>query len=91
MPQVRLVGRIFNGILRDSDRTVWTTAEEMQSVPEDLYTGIPEEDIYLIKAYMPSGADLLVTADTGLFHACESSNSINCQLRDDFLKSFASQ
>ena len=87
-PKIRPLGRRFYSILRDSNRTIWANYEQMQSVPEAIYSGMPEEDIYLIKAYVPSGADLLVTSDTGLFLACESSNTINCQLRDDFLKEF---
>ena len=90
IPQVRLAGRLFNNILRDSDRTVWTTAEEMQLVPDEVQAGIPDEDIYLIRAYVSSGADLLVTSDTGLYRACDSSVRIVCQLRDNFLKTFAS-
>ena len=89
-PRIRTAARIFNNILRDSNRTIWTNYEQMETVPEDLYSGMPEEDIYLIKAYVPSGANLLVTSDTGLFRACELSNHINCQLRDDFLKTFVS-
>lgn len=90
-PRVRTAARLFHNILRNSDRTIWTNYEQMESVPANIYSGIPEEDIYLIRAYATSGADLLVTSDTGLFQACESNDTINCQLRDDFLKATEGQ
>ncbi len=88
MPRVRSVGRMFHDILRDSDRAIWTNSEDMQAVSEDLYVEIPEEDIYLVKAYHCASADLLVTTDTELFRMCESNKTVNCQMRDEFLKSF---
>ena len=90
-PQIRTGARLFRNILRDSNRTIWTNYQQMEAVPADIYSGIPEEDIYLIKAYVTSGAELLVTSDIGLYQACESSNIINCQLRDDFLRGFQTQ
>ena len=90
-PQVRAVARLFNNILHDSNRTIWTNYQQMEAVPADIYSAIPEEDIYLIKAYVTSSAELLVTSDIGLYQACESSNTINCQLREDFLKGFQTQ
>ena len=88
-PRVRSAGRLFSNILRDSDRTIWTNYEEMQAVSEELYRGIPDEDIYLVKAYHCAKAHLLVTTDMGLFHACQSYEWVNCQIRDEFLRSFS--
>ena len=90
-PKIRLIGRYFYSILLDSDRTIWTNYDEMQAVSEELYRGIPEEDIYLIQAYHCAEADLLVTTDTGLFGACQSKESVSCQFRDEFLRSFSAQ
>ena len=87
-PKIRSIGKLFNSILRDSDRTIWTNYDEMQAVSAELYRGIPEEDIYLIQAYHCAGADLLVTTDTELFRACQSKEWVNCQFRNEFLPSF---
>ena len=92
IPQVRLAGRLFNNILRDSEPdSLDHCRRDAVILPVDRYSGIPEEDVYLIRSYVASKSDLLVTSDTGLCQACESISAINCQLRDDFLKKFAIQ
>lgn len=90
-PNIRSIGRLFFSILRDSDRAIWTNYDEMQAVSSELYLDIPEEDIYLVKAYHCAAADLLVTTDVELFRECQSKESVNCQLRDQFLNSFPLQ
>ena len=85
--EVRQLARTFNSILRDLDCTIWTNRAEMQAVPNELYKGAPLEDIYLVQAYICSGADLLITTDQGLFQWCSTVGSVTCRLRDDFLAS----
>ena len=84
----RSVSRLLHSILRDSDQTVRVNSEEMGLVPEASYEGVPSEDIYLVQAYICGEADLLVTTDEPLRQALAHDPNINCQMREDFLKSY---
>ena len=81
----QLISKLFHNILRDSDRAIWTNLEAMQSVPQESYDGVPSEDIYLVRAYLCSGADLVVTTDEGLFDSLATNSDVNCEMRKDFL------
>ena len=84
-PQARLVSKLFHSVLNDSERTILTSQEEMEAVPEECYDGVPEEDVYLVKAYLCSGADLLVTTDVTLFDSLAAPGGVQCMMRSEFL------
>ena len=89
-PTLRRVSRMFFSTLLDSERTIDTRSMENVDIPEELYSNLPEEDIYLVEAYLSVGADRLITTDQGLFDSLADSHLVSCQMRDDFLSSHLS-
>ena len=86
----RQASKSFHLLLRDIDRAVSIHSEDMQPLMTSLPDNIPAEDVYLVLAYLVGNADLLVTTDRGLFDALAAEDSINCQMRDDFLTAYVS-
>ncbi len=84
----RLVSKLLQGLLRDSDRTVRIQPEENPPVPQDLLDHLPCEDVYLVRAYLAAGADLLVTTDRGLFCAIGDHDDVNCRMREQLLDGY---
>ncbi len=85
---IRLQGisKLFNSLRLNSDKAIVqvTTPE----IPEDLLHQLPDEDVYLVSAYLSADADLLVTTDRGLFDSLADSDLISCQMRDEFLQGY---
>ena len=84
----KLVSRLLHGLLRDSDRTIWIQPEANPPIPQDLLNRLPCEDVYLVRAYVTAGADLLVTTDQGLFCAIGDHDVVNCRMREDYLAEY---
>ena len=86
--RLQWIRRLFNSLRVNSDKAIVqvTTPE----IPEDLLGQLPKEDVYLVSAYLSSGADLLVTTDRGLFDSLANTELVSCQVRDDFLSSYLS-
>ena len=61
---------------------------ENAGVPQEAIGAAPEEDIYLIRTYYASNADLLVTTDEGLLEAFESRQDVEVIHRDTFLNDY---
>ncbi len=59
-------------------------------IPPDLLSRLPEEDVYLVRAYLVADADLLVTTDCGLHRSLADWRSVSCQMRDEFLSEYLS-
>ncbi len=74
--------------MRDSDRVVDIRTMVPTEIPEQLFTVVPEEDMYLVEAYLSSGADCLVTTDHGLYDSLAGSEIVSCHLRDEFLAEY---
>ena len=86
--RLQRISKLFNSLRLNSDKTIVqaTTPE----IPEDLLDQLPKEDVYLVSAYLSSGADLLVTTDRGLFDSLANTELISCHMRDEFLSSYLS-
>ena len=84
----RLVIRLLHSLLRDSDRTIRMQPEANPPIPRDLLDRLPCEDVYLVRAYVAAGADLLVTTDRGLFCAVGDHDDINCRMREQLLAEY---
>ena len=57
-------------------------------IPSDLLACLPEEDVYLVRAYVLASADLLVTTDTALRDSLADSRLVSCIMRDKFLSEY---
>lgn len=90
MTDVHIVSasKLLRSLILNSDKAIVqvTTPE----IPEALLGQLPKEDVYLVSAYLSSGAGLLVTTDRGLFDSLADTELVSCQMRDDFLSSYLS-
>lgn len=84
----RLVSRLLHGLLRDADRTIHIQPEENPPIPQDLLDRLPCEDVYLVRAYVAAGADLLITTDQGLSSAIGEHDDVNCRMREQLLAEY---
>ena len=87
--QGRAVSKLFQSLLWDTNRAIWMHREDTLPFEDSPPAQTPPEDVYLVGAYLAGSADLLVTTDDGLFNALAESDSINCQMREAFLASYA--
>ena len=87
---IRLQGisKLFNSLRLNSDKAIAqvTTPE----IPEDLLDQLPEEDVYLVSAYLSVGADIIITTDQPLSDSLDDSKLVSCQMRDEFLSNYLS-
>ena len=86
---LRNTARQFHTLIRNSDRVVHV-GMQCVDVPELLLDSLPAEDVYLVEAYMIAHADVLVTTDHELYEALAESESVSCQLRNEFLDGYQS-
>ena len=84
----RAVSKLLRSLMLDADRTIPIQPEEDPPVPQELLDRLPSEDVYLVRAYIAAGADLLITTDQGLFCAIGEPDDINCRMREDFLPGY---
>ncbi len=82
-----LVSKALHSLLR-GPRAIQVRPEDPSSAPVAFFDSVPDEDIYLVLAYVSADADLLVTTDLGLFDALDEHDDVNCGLRDDFLPEY---
>ena len=87
-PRLRQISQLFHRLLRDSDRCIIVNPDDIPAAPEGEYDWVPEEDVYLIEAYVAANADLLVTTDETLFDRVIEHGQFNCRMRDDFLAGY---
>lgn len=64
---------------------------EIMSLPDELKSAVPIEDLYLVETYYSAGADVLVTTDKKLYTALSSIEGIHVMLKEDFLKQYLSK
>lgn len=86
--RLRRIGRQFLTLLGDRNRTIDTRAMGEADIPSDLLACLPEEDVYLVRAYVLASADLLVTTDTALRDSLADSRLVSCIMRDKFLSEY---
>ena len=84
-PRGRQVGKLFLGILLDTERSIRVRVEEAPEIEQERLSRIPAEDIYLVLAYIAAAADYLVTTDQPLFDALVEDDEVNCRMREEFL------
>ena len=77
-PLLRSASRLLHSILRDSARAIDARKLEHESIPERLLGNLPEEDVYLVVAYLTAGADKLV-------HDRPKPIRLGCRLRNCLL------
>ena len=76
------ISKLLHSLLLNTDKAAPQSATP--EIPTDLLGRLPEEDVYLVSAYIAAGADKLVTTDQGLFDSVADSKVVSCQMRDDF-------
>ena len=76
------ISKLFHNLMLNTDKVV-IQPEDAQPIPDDL-PDIPDEDVYLVRAYRATGADLLVTTDAELFDALSRIDAVNCRMRANF-------
>ena len=81
----RLISKVFRSLYDDSERTIRIRTGIAEAVSEELLSRLPEEDVYLVSAYLAANADVLVTTDVPLYEALADSELVTCRMRDDFL------
>ena len=86
--QLRSTSLQFHTLIRDLDRARYAQMEHQDPVPEELLARTPDEDIYLVSAYLSANADTLVTTDTDLHDALSDSDLVSCRMRDEFLANY---
>ena len=86
--QLRNTSLQFHTLLQDLDRVRYARIEQQEPVPQELLARTPEEDIYLVSAYLTANADTLVTTDTALHDALSDSDVVACRMRDEFLAEY---
>ena len=87
-PEQRQVSQLFHSLLMDSNRCIILNPEDIPEVPKGTYDWAPCEDVYLIEAYVASGADILVTTDKTLFDSVAEHGEFVCRMRDEFLSTY---
>ena len=86
--QLRNTSLQFHTLLQDLDRARYAQTEQLKSVPQEIRDRTPDEDIYLVSAYLTANADTLVTTDIDLHNALSDSDQVSCQMRGDFLAEY---
>ena len=84
-PRGRQISQLFHSLLRDSNRVVRPTPEDLPPIALELREKTPPEDLYLVLAYLATDADLLVTTDEKLHSALAQRDEVDCRLRNEFL------
>ena len=86
----RLISKVFRSLYDDSERALRVRPGDATDIPGELLAQLPEEDVYLVEAYLSANADVLVTTDVDLHGALVNTESITCRMRDDFLADYRS-
>ena len=89
-PTLVQISKQFQSLLQDSERTIDSRRMSAAEIPAKLLGRLPEEDVYLVSAYLSAGADLLITTDRGLCDSVADSDLVSCQMRDSFLSEYLS-
>jgi len=89
-PRRKLSSQSLFGLCVDSNRALRVPTEGVEAIPEELLSQLPEEDVYLVSAYLSANADVLVTTDIPLYESLAGSELVECQMRDDFLADYLS-
>ena len=85
-PRLIAISKLLHSLLRNTNKAMPQSAAP--EIPTDLLSRLPEEDVYLVSAYMAANANNLVTTDQGLFDSLADSELISCQMRDEFLSGY---
>lgn len=64
--------------------------DQLADLPQGLAAQVKEEDQYLVRAFLTSGASEIVTTDIPLKDAL-GRNSIRCSYRDEFVREYISR
>ena len=89
-PQLRNTSLQFHTLLQDQDRAKDVRMMERRAMSQELLNQTPEEDQYLVSAYLTANADTLVTTDTNLHNALSDSDLVSCRMREEFLAGYFS-
>ena len=77
-PRRKLSSQAFFGLCVDSNRALRVPTEGIEAIPEGLLNQLPEEDVYLVSAYLSANADVLVTTDVYLHDALVNAELVTC-------------
>ena len=81
----RAISKVFRSLYDDSERALRVRSEATETIPREILTRLPDEDVYLVSAYLSGNADVLVTTDVPLYEALADSDLVTCRMRDEFL------
>ena len=84
----RVISKVFRSLYDDSDRALRVRSDWAGDIRGELPTQLPEEDVYLVSAYLSADADVLVTTDVPLYEALADTELVICRMRDDFLADY---
>ncbi len=84
----RVISKVFRSLYSDSERALRVWPESTEAIPIETLSLLPDEDVYLVSAYLSANADVLVTADVPLYESLADSDLVTCQMRDDFLADY---
>ena len=84
----RLISKAFRSLYDDSERALRVLTERTEAIPSELMARLPEEDVYLVSAYLSANADVLVTTDDDLYEALANTELVTCRMRGDFLEDY---
>ena len=87
-PTLVQISKQFQSLLQDSEHTIDSRGMSVAEIPEGLLNQLPDEDVYLVSAYLSVGADRLITTDQPLFNSLADSELVSCQMREVFLSSY---
>lgn len=89
-PLLRNTSKQFQSLLQDSARTIDSRNLSIVEIPDGLSGNLPEEDVYLVSAYLSAEADKLITTDRELFNSVSDSELVSRQMREEFLSGYLS-
>jgi hypothetical protein len=77
---------LYLGILIDPLKCRRLNPDQLEPLPDDLAVQVPGDDVYLFKAALAGGAEIIVTTDQRLVDMVTnaSQHGIQLRLRDDF-------
>lgn len=87
-PQARNTVRIFKYGFLISPAKLWRLQEpELPHLPDDMARSVKEDDQYLVRAYLASKADVLMTTDSDLMRVLLGCG-VTCKHREEFLAGY---
>lgn len=89
-PRRKIVKFFKDQFLHNPDKSQLFNGNELKELPAEIAEQVNLDDQYLVRAYLTSTADVLVTTDNSLRETLDR-NGICCRAREDFVPDYISQ